>query len=293
MQDDNVGAYFREIRKRRELGIEQVRGNLHQSTISHFERDHDDITVRNLLQILQPTFTTPEEFCLLINGQDESISSILKEISEYYDQLDIAGLRAFSAAFEQAHPMTAPVRLILLILESCVKELAGEDPLLSAEDCDYVQDYLLQPGKWFSFEYVVFGNLASSLPGEVNLRLWKKMLTSFREFHLATYDELLVNILYNVAASFLSQDDLSSAAYLLQSLDLSKVDHYVLYVRHHVAFLKLVLSYRLDPQNKQNNENLKVFLLGTRIVDEALFKKNVDALKELNVDVHTILPSET
>ena len=121
--------------------------------------------------------------------------------------------------------MTAPVRLILLILESCVKELAGEDPLLSAEDCDYVQDYLLQPGKWFSFEYVVFGNLASSLPGEVNLRLWKKMLTSFREFHLATYDELLVNILYNVAASFLSQDDLSSAAYLLQSLDLSKVDH--------------------------------------------------------------------
>lgn len=128
MQNDNVGAYFREIRKRRELGIEQVRGNLHQSTISHFERDHDDITVRNLLQILQPTFTTPEEFCLLINGQDESISSILKNISEYYDQLDIAGLRAFSAAFEQAHPMTAPVRLILLILESCVKELAGEDP---------------------------------------------------------------------------------------------------------------------------------------------------------------------
>ena len=57
--------------------------------------------------------------------------------------------------------------------------------------------------------------------------------------------------------------------------------------------MKLVLSYRLDPQNKQNNENLKVFLLGTRIVDEALFKKNVDALKELNVDVHTILPSET
>jgi hypothetical protein len=151
--------------------------------------------------------------------------------------------------------MTAPVRLILLILESCVKELVGEDPLLSGEDCDYVQDYLLQPGKWFSFEYVVFGNLASSLPGEVNLRLWKKMLTSFREFHLATYDELLVNILYNVAASF--------------------------------------LSHRLDPQNKQNNENLKVFLLGTRIVDEALFKKNVDALKELSVDVHTILPSET
>lgn len=28
MQDDNAGAYFREIRKRRELGIEQVRGNL-------------------------------------------------------------------------------------------------------------------------------------------------------------------------------------------------------------------------------------------------------------------------
>ncbi|MDS0491026.1 helix-turn-helix domain-containing protein [Lacticaseibacillus paracasei] len=293
MQDPNIGSYFREIRKRRNLRIEEIRGNLHQSTISHFERDHDDITLRNLLQILEPTFTTPEEFCLLVDDQDSSINSILKKISEHYDKLDIDGLKHFLAVFKRSNAMTLPVRLIILIVQSCLNELSGENLLLSNEDCDYVQDYLLQSGKWFSFEYIVFGNLAQSLPASVNLRLWKKMLTSFDEFHLPTYDDLLVNILYNVSASFLSQNDLASATYLTESLDLSKLDHYVLYVRHHVVFLKLLLKYRQDPKDLQNIDRFRTFLLGTQMVDETLFDKNIDALKALDVGIDVILSPES
>ena len=118
------------------------------------------------------------------------------------------------------------------------------------------------------------------------------MLTSFDEFRLLTYDDLFVNILYNFSASFLSQNDLASATYLTESLDLSKLDHYVLYVRHHVVFLKLLLKYRQDPKNLQNIDRFRNFLLGTQMVDETLFDKNIDALKALDVDIDVILSPE-
>ncbi|EPC48552.1 transcriptional activator, Rgg/GadR/MutR family, C-terminal domain protein, partial [Lacticaseibacillus paracasei subsp. paracasei Lpp7] len=75
---------------------------------------------------------------MLVDDQDSSINSILKKISEHYDKLDIDGLKHFLAVFKRSNAMTLPVRLIILIVQSCLNELSGENLLLSNEDCDYV-----------------------------------------------------------------------------------------------------------------------------------------------------------
>lgn len=43
----------------------------------------------------------------------------------------------------------------------------------------------------------------------------------------------------------------------------------------------------------QNIDRFRTFLLGTQMVDETLFDKNIDALKALDVDIDVILSPES
>ncbi|WP_458299507.1 hypothetical protein [Lacticaseibacillus paracasei] len=57
--------------------------------------------------------------------------------------------------------------------------------------------------------------------------------------------------------------------------------------------MKLLLKYRQDPKDLQNIDRFRTFLLGTQMVDETLFDKNIDALKALDVDIDVILSPES
>ncbi|MDG3061336.1 XRE family transcriptional regulator [Lacticaseibacillus casei] len=289
MADYAAGSIYREVRRRRDLKIKEVKADLHQSTISHLEHDQSDMTLRTMMKILQPTFMSAEEFCHLIDDKRETATSIFKQIAHYYDSTDLTGLTQLLKSYKEKSQPTTPNRLIELMIQSFIDELSERESSLSKDDCDFVQDYLLQPGRWFSFEYISFANLVFSLPGKINLRIAKKMFHAYQQFHLPSYDELLVNALYNLSASFIDQDDPSSATRLLNFLDLEKLDRHVLYMRHHVTFLKLMIQFKLEPLNRENLNKLKVFLKATKLIDETLFEKNIDWLKSLKIDPDTIL----
>ncbi len=86
------------------------------------------------------------------------------------------------------------------------------------------------------------------------------MVRAYEQFHLPSYDSLLVNVLYNLSTSFLDQEDPKLSARFLNFLDLDKLNHNNLYMRHHITFLKLVIRFQTNPLDKANVEKLKVFL---------------------------------
>ncbi|MDE3314474.1 Rgg/GadR/MutR family transcriptional regulator [Lacticaseibacillus zeae] len=289
MADYAAGSIYREVRRRRDLKIKEVKADLHQSTISHLEHDQSDMTLRTMMKILQPTFMSAEEFCRLINDRDEASTSIFKQMAHYYDSTDLEELISLLKSYKEKNPSTTPNRLIGMMIQNCIDELSRQESSLSKDDCDFIQDYLLQPGRWFSFEYIVFTNLVFSLPAKINLRIAKKMFRAYQQFHLPSYDELLISALYNLSAFFLGQDDPSSAVRFLDFLDLEKLDRHVLYMRHHVTFLKLMIQFKLDSLNRESLDKLKVFLKATRLIDQTLFEKNIDWIKSLRIDPDTIL----
>lgn len=284
-----AGSIYHEVRRRRELRIKEVRGNLHQSTISHLEHDTGDMTLNTMMKILKPTFMSAEEFCQLIDEQSESPTFIFKKIARYYDEMNVAGLKQLVTVYKRDKLLTTPNRLVLLTIQSCIDELSEKKHLLSQDDCDFVQGYLLHPGRWFSFEYIVFANLSFSMPAKINLRVSKKMVRAYEQFHLPSYDSLLVNVLYNLSTSFLDQEDPKLSARFLNFLDLDKLNHNNLYMRHHITFLELVIRFQTNPLDKANVEKLKVFLEATRLIDETLFKKNIDWIESLKINPVIIL----
>lgn len=287
--DYSAGAIYHEVRRRRDLRIKEVKGDLHQSTISHLEHDQSDMTLRTMVKILRPTFMSAEEFCRLIDNGSETSTAIFKQIAHYYDSTDLAGLYDLLASYKEQNILTTPNKMVILMIQSCIDELSQHETLFSKGDCDFVQDYLLRPGRWFSFEYIVFANLAFSMPAKINLRISKKMFHAYQQFHLPSYDELIVNALYNLSISFLEQDDPSSAIQFLSFLDLKKLDHHVLYMRHHVTFLKLIIQFKLNPLDVKNANELRTFLEATKLIDDVLFEKNIDWIRSLKINPKTIL----
>ena len=113
-----AGSIYHEVRRRRELRIKEVRGNLHQSTISHLEHDTGDMTLNTMMKILKPTFMSAEEFCQLIDEQSESPTFIFKKIARYYDEMNVAGLKQLVTVYKRDKLLTTPNRLVLLTIQS-------------------------------------------------------------------------------------------------------------------------------------------------------------------------------
>ncbi|MEO2872688.1 XRE family transcriptional regulator, partial [Lacticaseibacillus paracasei] len=72
-------------------------------------------------------------------------------------------------------------------------------------------------------------------------------------------------------------------------LDLKKLDHHVLYMRHHVTFLKLIIQFMLNPLDVKNANELRTFLEATKLIDDVLFEKNIDWIRSLKINPKTIL----
>ncbi|ETW67315.1 hypothetical protein N577_013665 [Lacticaseibacillus rhamnosus 2166] len=88
---------------------------------------------------------------------------------------------------------------------------------------------------------------------------------------------------------FLIKKTLNYQHAFLNFLDLDKLNHNNLYMRHHITFLKLVIRFQTNPLDKANVEKLKVFLEATRLIDETLFKKNIDWIESLKINPVIIL----
>lgn len=117
--EKGIGQVFKEIRARRGLAIEDVKSDLHQSTVSHFERNNQDIRLLNLIQILAPTLTSLDEFVSILDVKTDLLKQTMNKIQTFYDGLDTDSLMNLLQTVKQDWPENRPKRVI----SGCLKIL--------------------------------------------------------------------------------------------------------------------------------------------------------------------------
>lgn len=285
---DDAGELFRTIRNRRGLTIRQVHGNLHKTAVSHFENNGSDIRMTNLMTILKPTYTMPQEFFELIGHTNNRLRALSIKISNAYQQMDTATLTQLADRYANAKKDNPPRYLLKLVIKSFLSDLKHQQPVFSNEEEDYLQDYLLKAGPWFFFEYYVYSNVCFSLSKRVNDRLVQQMIRQYDTFHLSSYDELFFGAFYNLSTKYLQRGDYQEALSMLNLVNMDKLKANVLYMRHHIAFVRLATAILSNKGAKQAREELSLLLKGTKIIDPTLYAVNINWLESLHIDPESL-----
>lgn len=285
---NDIGEVYREIRLRRGLAIKQVKQRLDSSAVSHFERDNSDIRVSNLMMLLRPTLMDVDEFTQLIEPKGEILAPLFSKISDCYDRTDVDGLRTLLAEFSGATQDNAPSYLVSLVIKSYLAELERTDPRLSASDAEFVEAYLLKDGRWFGFEYIVFANLSYGLSSHLNNRLLSKMIREYESFHLSHYTDFFMQTFYNLSVLFLERGDYQNAENAVKLVDGTPTSSRFLYIKHHVAFLKLVLAWLKHQDDIAIRQQIQQFTAVTKTIDADLYQKNLAWLASLGYEMSTL-----
>ena len=155
---------------------------------------------------------------------------------------------------------------------------------LSTSNVEFVEDYLMKDGRWFGLEYIVFANLSHGLPFKTNERLLKKMISEYNSFHIHEYTDLFIQTFYNLSIMFLENGELEEAEKAIDLVTSTKISSRILYIRHHVAFLKLALMWLKNAYNSEIKEQIRQFILVTKMIDSNLYKKNLNWLSLLGYE---------
>ena len=202
--------------------------------------------------------------------------------------LDLKGLQKTLANYDETKPSEFPKYMLKLIIVSCIANIRKQNPVFSIEDEECIQQYLLADGAWYHFEYLVYSNLCHSLSNRVNDRLLRHMLKKYREFHLPSYDEAFFGAFYNISARYLQDADYKRASAMLNMVKEFPVKHTALYLRHHVTFVRLVVSI-FEDQNQAAKTNLTLLLRATEMIDQSLYKMNLEWLEALGLEPESLL----
>lgn len=281
---DDAGELFHTIRNRRGLTIRQVHGNLHKTAVSHFENNGSDIRMNNLMTILKPTYTMPQEFFELIDHTNNRLRALSIEISNAHQQMDTVMLSQLADRYANAKKDNPPRYLLKLVIKNFLSDLKHQQSVLSGEEEDYLQDYLLKDGPWFFFEYYIYSSVCFSLSKQVNDRLMRQMLKQYGAFHLNSYDELFFGAFYNLSTKYLQRGDYQEALTMLNLVDMDKLNANVLYMRHHIAFVRLATAILTNNGAKKAREELSLLLKGTKIIAPTLYAVNINWLESLHID---------
>lgn len=284
MVQKKTGQTFKHIRIRRGLTIEDVKSDLHQSAVFHFERHNQDIRLLNLIHILAPTFTSLSEFVSLLGVKADPLKNTMRQIQKLYDNRDVAALKKLLTKIKRTSPLNPPTKLITLVIRSYIKELNDESTLLDESDILFIEEYLLAEGKWYRFEYVVFANLARSLPFSLNLKIVKRMLAKYEAFHLPEYTELLVGALYHLSIDALRQKNhQESVTAVLRLLETYQADMESLKLQQHVTVLRYL--FMIVNGDKSAQPKLETLLQATKLVSPKLYAKYLDWIRHLKQDL--------
>ncbi|QFQ92545.1 helix-turn-helix transcriptional regulator [Lacticaseibacillus manihotivorans] len=280
-----IGSTFRNLRQRRLLEIKQVSGNLHVSTVSHFEHKDSDIRIFTLMSILRETMTDPQEFLEIVDLQAGYFETLIHRIEHAYDCLNLESLLQMRAEFPFSPLTSAPKTLINLILEVVISDVRHVSFTFSSEKLNFIIPYLLHNGPWYKLEYIVFGNVCHALPTKVNDQIVSHMLKVYDDWHLPEYTTNLVIVIFNLAGDRMNQGKLADVKQFIDILSNLSVNCEQLYLEFHISLLRLAYHVKLHPENKKSKYMLSNLLSTISMIDKSLFVKASDWLTQIDISL--------
>lgn len=274
----NFGSQYRSVRLRRGLSIKQVKNELNSSTVSHFEINDQDINLSNWITLLNSIYMGPNEFLELTNKKVDNVDRIIKEIFKSYRTGNASKLEELRLKYETKDISNIPRFLVGLLVKSAICRLTETRSFLSEAEIDLVSSYLLEDNQWFKLEYISYISVCAFLSDRCLVKIYNKMMLEYRNFHLRSYQDLLLFTLLIVAVECVKRNNLNFAEQVINDTKIEEFECSDFYIKHKITFLELIIKFRNGQISK---EKLVEFTKAIQVVDAKIWYDDKILLKNV------------
>ncbi|GEK07696.1 Rgg family transcriptional regulator [Schleiferilactobacillus harbinensis] len=215
----HCGQLLNSIRQRRNLSINDIRGDATQPTVTNFEHGHSDIGLTNFHTLLTNMYMSTDEFFVLADPGSDLLSRFARTLRHASNHDDLAGLAALREEVITAYPGSrkdGPKDMLLLSIQGMAGFIKDHAFMFSEIDASRLQLFLNHGQTWYYLEYTIFAVTAPFLPTPIMVQLADAMLASFHTTHIPDYDVAVMGTLFNMCFALLARGDKTQAVKFLQ-----------------------------------------------------------------------------
>ncbi|OFI46301.1 hypothetical protein BG262_04605 [Floricoccus penangensis] len=193
MTNEELGIFFREIRKARKLTLKDISDqNITAAQLSKFERGISNLTFDRLFSVIDSLNMSIEEFAYAMNGYElNNFQSFIMEIENAYDRKDEFHLLKMKEQLFLVENATTDDRIKRVLVESHLWKLnwfLKTDYKVNRQDAKYVADYLMSIDEWTNYEVYLFNEIIYFISIDTVNVLAREMI-----FRNSFYQDILEN----------------------------------------------------------------------------------------------------
>lgn len=219
---EQIGKTFRKLRKERGHTLKTMsEGIVSFSYLSKFEQGKSDITLSTLIKLLQRLNISINEFLFFNKIIITEYNQLFKKVSIVYSKNNIPKLLEFSEDelslyHETGNPYHKCNAIMILAIVYDIDESYG----VSAEDKEFLIDYLVNCTYWSKYEVSLFGNAHAIFSASSLLVLLKEIEKRADDYKIKNQNvRELIMVLENVCLSLLRAGKVEEAKEVSISLD--------------------------------------------------------------------------
>ncbi|URZ87028.1 helix-turn-helix domain-containing protein [Floricoccus penangensis] len=276
MTNEELGIFFREIRKARGLTLKDVASEqVTVSQLSRFERGETVLSFEKLFATIEAMNMGIEEFTSAMNGYSRNNNqNFRRKISIAYNEKNIFALENMLKEYENKD-LTTYQRLQYIIVQSNLIQVARyrEKYLaLTNEDILFATDYLMAIDEWTIFEVELFRDLTFFIKNESLFTLANEMIAR-TTFYIenSKHRESVVTSLMFIYIRFINEKDKKKCLFFRKKIESLLTKDMVSY-RINMKMLNLFYDYHI------NNEKAALFEM-----NEVIRSLNIVGLDDLSL----------
>lgn len=243
-----LGSRYKELRINKNYSINQVsNGSLSKSFISRFENDLSDISLTNLIKLLDRINVSMQEFIYNQELSSESYLELEKKSAFAYHTNDLLKLNAIEVEQQNKFLITAnPVNHANAIMLKAMQFDLTNIPLDKSE-IKFMNQYLFSIETWGEYEFTLFNYSVLAFPVQESINWGLALLKKYRPYsNKENFPNELVFLfgsMSNLLISCINQGRVHEANLLSDELNKFKLPETRYQLRVKFEYLKGLVMY--------------------------------------------------
>ncbi len=275
---DYYGYTFRRLRVRKNLTLEYVsKGITSVSFLSKFERGDSDISISNIIGLLDRLNVTLSEFLFIHNGyQKKGFQQLLTLVKESYVKKNIKMLKKLMSDEINIYIKTGEIkhRINSYMIEAIILDLQKEE--MNSDKIQFITEYLWTTELWSEYELTVYGNMIGVFKIETVILLSNEVFNKSDIYKgMVRIRNDMYGIFLNTIQLCIEKSRFKNAEYFIEKMKKSNIPEQFIFERLLLQLFEGVLLYK---QGKKEGLELS--------------RKSIQTLEEVGAENYFLIYSE-
>lgn len=216
------GETFRILRKERGFTLKTMsEGIISFSYLSKFEKGKSDITLNNLIRLIERLNMTLDEFLLFNDVRTNHYVELFQKISSSYARNDQLMLQRYFKEEMELYDKTGIIyHKCNSIMITAILQDIDDFFSISQSDTDFLVDYIIKCSFWTTYEVSLLGNTLTFFSEDLLLILLDEIKRKLKEYKVSKRNVRdLIALIENTCIIFLRKKKIKEAYSLSNFLD--------------------------------------------------------------------------